>query len=294
MRSERSRLFEPAQVLFWLPVALLATAAWWLVPDKIDAPPGFDWQIYADGFRQWMASGTPYTVPAPGWDPCREYPYLYPPTSWPLLPLAATVPYWFTAVGALPLLLRPPAFVLVPISAVLLFLGLGPAIYLANVNVLVAGLLVLAFLPGRIGGLALAIAVAIKGYPIVLLPFLWSDRVRLTWFAVSLAILAVSGTILFGLNGWLDFATTLLRQGPHCDVSLNPFAGLGLARLAPAAALALVGLRVGSPTLTLLGATFATGVVTRHYLVTFAAMLAVEPIVRRRGDRSETGPKSQL
>jgi hypothetical protein len=294
VKSEGAGLLASARVTFWLPLAILATAAWWLVPDKIDALPGFDWQIYAAGFRQWMATGTPYTVPALGWDPCREYPYLYPPTSWPLLPLAAIVPYWFTAIGALPLLLRPPAFVLVPISAVLLFLGLGPAIYLANVNVLVAGLLVLAFMPGRIGGSALAAAVAIKGYPIVLLPFLWSDRRRLTWFAGSLALLAVSGTILFGVGGWVDFATTLLRQGAHCDVSLNPFAGLGLARLGPAAALVLVGLGVRSPTLTLLGATFATGVVTRHYLVTLAAMLAIEPMFRGRGDHEEAGPKSQL
>ena len=76
-------------------------------------------------------------------------------------------------------------------------------------------------------------------------------------------------------------------------MSLNPFAGLGLARLVPAGVLVLVGLRLRSPTLTLLGATFATGVVTRHYLVTFAAMLAVEPMLRRREDTLEAGPKSQ-
>lgn len=293
MRSERVGLFARAHIAFWIPVAIVATAAWWLIPDKIDVGPGFDWQIYADGFRTWMQTGTPYAVPAPGWDPCREYPYLYPPTSWPLLPLAAAFPYWVTALGAVPVLLRPPAFVLVPVSAVLLFLGLGPAIYLANINVIIAGLLILAFMPGRVGGLALAAVVAIKGYPIVLLPFLWRDRRRLTWFAGTLGVLAVSGTILFGPSGWTDFLTTLLRQGPHCDVSLNPFAGLGLARLVPAGVLVLVGLRLRSPTLTLLGATFATGVVTRHYLVTFAAMLAVEPMLRRREDTLEAGPKSQ-
>ncbi len=293
MKSERIGLFARAQVRFWLPVAVVATGAWWLIPDKIDVGPGFDWQIYADGFRSWMQTGTPYTVPAQGWDPCREYPYLYPPTSWPLLPLAAALPYWLTAVGAVPLLLRPPAFVLVPVSAVLLFLGLGPAIYLANVNVLIAGLLILAFAPGRVGGVALAAAVAIKGYPIVLLPFLWRDRGRLTWFAGTLGVLAVSGTILFGIAGWTDFLTTLLRQGPHCDVSLNPFAGLGLARLVPAGVLVLAGLRLRSPTLTLLGATFATGVVTRHYLITFAAMLAVEPLFHGPGDRAAAGPKGQ-
>ena len=37
---------------------------------------------------------------------------------------------------------------------------------------------------------------------------------------------------------------------------------------------------VRSPTLTLLGATWASGVVTNHYLITFAAALALEPPVR--------------
>lgn len=262
---------------FWIAVAVASTAAWFLV-GSVNAPPGFDWAIYGEAFRRWQETGSPYQVVPAGWDPCREFPYLYPPSSWPLLPLAAVLPYELIALAALPLLWVPPRFGLLPMAAILLFVGLGPGLYLANINVLVVGLLAISFRPGRVGGLALALAVALKGYPIVLLPFLWGDRTRLRWFALALAVLAASGTVLFGPGAWIDLAVTLLRQGSHCDVGLNPFAGLGWWRLVPAALIAIVGWRLRSPTLALLGATLGTGVVTRHYLPTMAATLPHEPL----------------
>ncbi len=280
-------LLAPTPRPFWIAVAVVSTAAWFLV-GSFDAPPGFDWQIYGDGFRKWQQTGSPYEVLPPGWDPCRDYPYMYPPSSWPLLPLAATLPYQVVALGALPLLWTAPRLVFVPIAGALLFTGLGAGLWLANVNVLIAGLLSLAFLPGRAGGLALAIAVAIKGYPIVLLPLLWNDRVRLRWFMVTLAALAASGTVLLGPSSWRDMAVTLLGEGPHCDTSLNPFAGLGWWRIIPAAVIAATGWRLRSPTVTLLGTTLATGVLTRHYLPTLMATLPHEPFQPQKPRRAES------
>ena len=269
-------------IWFWLPIAMLPTLAWlFVLPfQSATGPPFLDWNIYRHGLELWIERGTPYELLPQGWDPFRVHPYLYPPTSWPLMLLAAAVPPVLVGLGALPLLLRPPRMLLVPISAVLLVMGLGPALYLANVNLLVAGLIILSFLPGRWGGLAFAALVAIKLYPIVLLPLLWGDRTRLRWFAGTLAALAGSGTAFFGLTGWHDWLMTLLREGPHPDISWNPFTDLGPIRLLPAGLIALAGLAVRSPTLTLLGATWASGVVTNHYLITFAAALALEPPVR--------------
>ena len=65
----------------------------------------------------------------------------------------------------------------------------------------------------------------------------------------------------------------------------NPFASLGLIRVVHAALVALAGLVLRSPTITLLGATWSSGVVTNHYLVTFAAALAVEPGIRTTARR---------
>jgi hypothetical protein len=189
---------------------------------------------------------------------------------------AATLPYWTIAAGSLPLLLRPPSFRFVAISAVMLFLGLGVGIYLGNVNVLIAGLILLAFAPGAVGGTALAFATGVKIYPLVLLPLLWHDRARLFTCIAVLAALCVTGTWLFGYREWARFAATLLHEGRHCDVTLNPFAFLGSVRTIPAVTIIALGLRWRSPTLTLAGATFLGGVVTRHYLPTFAAALAVE------------------
>lgn len=281
-------LLAPVPKPFWIAVAVASSAAWFVV-GSVDGPAGFDWAIYGEAFRRWQESGSPYQSVAAGWDPCREFPYLYPPSSWPLLPLAAVLPYELLALGALPLLSAAPRFGLLPVAAILLFVGLGPGLYLANINVLVVGLLALSFRPGRVGGLALALAVALKAYPIVLLPFLWGDRTRLRWFALALAALAASGTVLFGPGAWADLGMTLLRQGPHCDVGLNPLAGLGWWRLVPAALIAIVGWRFRSPTLALLGATLGTGVVTRHYLPTMAATLPHEPLAIGPDEDRELG-----
>lgn len=280
-------------ILFWLPIVLLPTAAWlFLLPfQSATGPPFLDWNIYRHGFELWTTAGAPYQVLPPGWDPFRQHPYLYPPTSWPLMLLATVVPATLAAIAALPLVLRPPHLRLVPISAALLILGLGPALYLANVNLLVAGLLVLSFLPGRWGGLAFAAVVAIKLYPIVLLPLLWRDRTRLRWFAGTLGALVVTGGLFFGVAGWRDFLTTLLNEGPHPDVSWNPLTPLGTIRVVPAGLIALAGLALRSPTVALLGATWASGVVTNHYLITFAAVLAVEPPLGRTLERLRSLPR---
>jgi hypothetical protein len=271
---------------------LLPTAAWlFVLPfQSATGPPFLDWNIYRHGFELWTTAGTPYQVLPAGWDPFRQHPYLYPPTSWPLMLLATVVPAALAGIGALPLLVRPPRLRIVPISAALLIMGLGPALYLANVNLLVAGLLILSFLPGRWGGLAFAAVVAIKLYPIVLLPLLWRDRTRLRWFAGAFAALFLTGGLFFGIAGWRDFITTLLNEGPHPDVSWNPLTPLGTVRVVPAGLIALAGLALRSPTLTLLGATWASGVVTNHYLITFAAILAVEPPLGRTLERVRSLP----
>jgi hypothetical protein len=270
-------------LLFWLPIALLPTAAWlFILPlQSATGPPFLDWNIYRHGFDLWRSAGSPYELLPAGWNPYTTFPYLYPPTSWPLMLIAVALPPLAAGLGALPLLLRAPRLALIPVSAVLLTLGLGPALYLGNVNLLVAGLIVASFLPGRWGGTAFGALVAIKLYPIVLLPLLWADRSRLRWSLAVIAVLLISGTVLFGLGGWRDFLTTLLNEGPHPDISWNPFTNLGLARLLPAGLIVLGGLAVRSPTLTLVGATWASGVVTNHYLITFAAALAVEPRFRQ-------------
>jgi hypothetical protein len=270
-------------LLFWLPIAILPTLVWlFVLPFQQATGPAFlDWNIYRHGFDLWRGTGSPYEVLPPGWNPFTTFPYLYPPTSWPLMLLAVALPPVAAGLGALPLLLRPPRLLLVPVSAALLIMGFGTALYLGNVNLIVAGLIICSFLPGRWGGLAFGALVGIKLYPIVLLPLLWADRTRLRWAVGTIGVLLASGTLLFGLTGWHDFLTTLLNEGPHPDLSWNPLATLGIARVLPAGLIALAGLALRSPTLTLLGATWASGVVTNHYLITFAAALAVEPPLRR-------------
>ena len=81
-------------LLFWLPVVLLP-AFFWLFVLPIQAstgPPFLDWNIYRHGFDLWRSSGSPYELLPPGWDPYHTYPYLYPPTSWPLMVLAVLLP----------------------------------------------------------------------------------------------------------------------------------------------------------------------------------------------------------
>jgi hypothetical protein len=261
----------------WLVAAILPTALWLLFLRVESETLFLDWGIYRQGFDLWRITGTPYVVLPPGWNPCQSFPYLYPPSSWPLLPLAAGLPAGVVWLGILPVLARPPRLWFVPLAAILLVIGLGPGLYLANVNVLVAGLLVLSFVPGRIGGIAFGIVVAIKLYPIALLPLLWGDRTRLRWFSGVFGALLVSGTALFGLRGWAEFVTTLLNEGPHCGASWNPIAGVGTAHYIVAGAIALLGLVMRSPTVTIVGVTWFSGVVTGHYLITFTAMLCVEP-----------------
>ena len=279
-------LLRPTPVWLFAAIIIVPTALSFLVLET-EAPPGYDWWLYGHGFDLWMQSGTPYEPQTQAWNPCLVTPYLYPPSSWPLMIVAKVVPYQLLGLAALPLLARPPRLILAPLAAALLLVGLPSGLFLGNVNVVMIGLLVLSFERGRVGGLAFAIAVAIKGYPIVLMPLLWGDRERLRWFAGVLAILVVSGTILLP-SGWYDVGVSLLTQGPHCDLSLNPFGFLGPLRVLPAAVLVCVGWWLRSPTTTLAGATFMTGVVTRHYLPTLAATLRGEPLPaqnrQRRGD----------
>jgi hypothetical protein len=269
-------------LFFWLPIALLPTAVWlFVLPFQSETgPPFLDWNIYRHGFELWQSTGTPYVILPPGWNPYTTFPYLYPPTSWPLMLVATALPPLVAGIGALPLVLTPPRLTLVPVSAVLLILGLGPALYLGNVNLIVAGLVILSFRRGRVGGVAFGLLVAIKLYPIVLLPLLWSDRARLRSAIAVFAFLLLTGWLFFGFGGWHDFITTLLNEGPHPDISWNPFTSLGMIRIFPAALVVLAGLALRSPTVVLVGATWTSGVVTSHYLITFAAALAVEPPFR--------------
>ncbi|TMD31900.1 MAG: DUF2029 domain-containing protein [Chloroflexi bacterium] len=207
------------------------------------------------------------------------YAYTYPPTSWPLL-LVSLLPPAAVWIAVIPILARPPQRWLVPLSAGLLTVGLAVGISLGNVSVILAGLLALSFVPGAIGGVAFAGATALRLYPIVLLPFLWADRVRLRWFVGSFAVLLVTGTLLFGTAGWLDWALIVTRLSPSIGPSWNPFGPLGIARIVPALAVTAMGLIARSPTLTLLGATWVNGHVTDHYLATIAAVLPYEARLR--------------
>lgn len=241
-----------------------------------------DWGVYAVGRETWLATGSPYTIPPPGWDPTAVYPYLYPPSSWPLLVLT-WLPWPVVLLGLVPVALTPPRLGPAIAAFALCVIAIGPAIFLNNVNLLVAGLIVIAFRPGAVGGLALAAMTAVKGYTIALLPLLWGDRRRLAWALGVLAALAVSGTVIFGIGSWADFLTALLREGEYPpDMVFNPLTLLGPGRIVAAGALALVGIAVGSPTLTLLGATWVSAGTTIHYLVTFVAALCVEPPIRGR------------
>ena len=277
----------------WLVAVAAIGAGWYALYGAASGTEArfLDWDIYAKAWNAWLAAGTPYTVPPTGWNPCVTYPYLYPPTSWPILVLAGLLPPVAAWLGVVPLLARPPRLWAAPVAVALLGIGLVPALYLSNVDLLVAALVVLAFVPGPIGGLALAGAVALKGYPIVLLPFLWRDGARLRALLIGLAVLAVSGTLLFGFRGWTDFVATLAGEGPSCSTAFNPFLALGAGRVIAALIACAAGLLLRSPALALLGATFLTGVVTQHYLVTIAAALLVEPALRGRRAISLAPPR---
>lgn len=313
MPSERTRtgrgaiarllaiLDRPVPRWVWLTL-IVAASLLWTVPAVVGgiATYALDWRIYADARDLWLSTGSPYAVPPAGWNPDLLFPYLYPPTSWPLL-LLTHLPWPVVLLGLVPIALTPPR--LGPaIPAILCYaLAVGPAAYYANVNLLIAGLIVLSFRPGAVGGLSLAAASAIKAYPMALLPLLWSDRRRLTWTIGSLVALAVSGTVAFGVGSWGDFVSTLLREGPYTKGAVfNPFIALGAFRVVAAAATVVIGLAVGSPTLTLLGATWIGPGTTVHYLLTFTAALCVEPPFRGRElparhlvDRRRTRPAQE-
>ena len=255
-----------------------------VVPAVVGGVSAFslDWGIYADGRDLWLSTGSPYTVPPPGWDPEHVFPYLYPPTSWLLL-LLTYLPWPVVLLGLVPIALTPPRLGPAIPAIALYALAVGPSVYFGNVNVLIAGLIVIAFRPGVVGGIALAAASAVKAYPIVLLPLVWGDRRRLIWTMGTLVALAVSGTVILGIGSWGDFFTTLMHEGPYTRALVfNPLVALGPLRVVAAAALIVVGLAVGSPTLTLLGATWISPGTTIHYLLTFTAALCVEPPIRGR------------
>jgi len=262
----------------WIPVALIPTAVILIMSPAILVGP-LDWTLYRQDLGLWLAHGSPYVVPPDVYNPYVTYAYTYPPTSWPLL-LASILPPAVVWIAVLPILARPPQRWLVPLSATLLAIGLAVGISLGNVSVILAGLLALSFRPGAVGGLAFAGATALRVYPIVLLPFLWADRVRRRWFVASFAVLLVTGTLLFGIGGWRDWALIVTRLSPDIGVSWNPFGPLGIARVVPALVLTAVGLFVRSPTLTFLGATWVNGHVTDHYLATIAAVLPFEARLR--------------
>lgn len=261
--------------LLWVLAAFLPTVLRFALFGSVGSY-GFDWSIYRHGLELWVSTGSPYQVPPPGWDPLVWSPYMYTPASWSLL-IATVLPAPLTLLALVPIAMTPPLFWLIPLGALFMLVGLGPAALSANVSLLVAGLLVLSFRPGRLGGLAFACALAIRPYPLVLLPFLWGDRERLRWFLGVTAALAASGTLLFGLDGWRDFVLTFLHESDNAP-SLSPFALLGSWRVVPALGVAALGLRLRSPTITLAGATWLGGYVSPHYYVTLAATLPFERV----------------
>jgi hypothetical protein len=276
-------LDRPVPRWIWLALIVAITLVWIgsLIVGGI-AMIALDWQIYGHGRELWLSTGSPYAVPPPGWDPEHVFPYLYPPTSWPLL-LLTYLPWPVVLLGLVPIALTPPRLGPAIPAIVLYALAVGPTIYFGNVNVLIAGLIVLAFRPGAVGGLALAAATALKVYPIALLPLLWGDRRRLLWTLGTLAALAVSGTIVLGTASWADFFATFVGEGPNTTVPVfNPLMALGPLRVVAAAALVVLGLAIGSPTLTLLGATWLSPLTNIKYLVMFTAALCVEPPIRGR------------
>jgi len=273
----------PVPLRIWLALIVAASVVW-AVPAVLGGITTFalDWRIYADSRDLWLSTGSPYVVPPAGWDPDLLFPYLYPPTSWPLL-LLTYLPWPIVLIGLAPIALTPPRLGPAIPAIALYALAVGPSAYFGNVNLLIAGLIVLAFRPGAAGGIALAAASAIKAYPIALLPLVWSDRRRLIWTLGTLVALAISGTVVLGIGSWGDFAATLLREAPYSTgIVFNPFIALGPLRVVAASALVLVGLAVGSPTLTLFGATWLSPGTTIHYLLTFTAALCVEPPIRGR------------
>jgi hypothetical protein len=284
----RAHLDDRVPARYWILIVSLI-AACWLVPAVMFSIPTnhVDWLIYRDAATRWLTTGSPYETLGTNWNPNTQFPYIYPPSSWPLLLLALVLPAPLLLVAYAPFLVQRPRLAFAPLVAFFLALSFGPAFYWGNVNILVAALIVLTALPGAAGGVALAVAVALKGYPIVLLPLFWRDRRRTQAFVVAFVSLAVVGTVVFGPDSWIQWVRSLLGEGEmigqgNLTGPINPLLPLGSVRYLVAGLIAGAGLCVASPTLALVGVTLLFQGVSVHYLLTFAAAAMIEPALRSR------------
>jgi hypothetical protein len=201
--------------------------------------------------------------------------------------LALILPAPLLLAAFVPFLVQRPRLAFAPLALAFLVPSFGPAFYWGNVNILVAALIVLTALPGTAGGIALAVAVALKGYPIVLLPFFWGDWRRTRAFAVAFVFLAAVGTVLFGPDSWIQWIRSVIGEGDmigqgHLTGPINPLLQLGPVRYVVAGLIAAAGLFVASPLLTLVGVTLLFQGVSVHYLLTFAAAALIESPLRGR------------
>jgi hypothetical protein len=288
LRRLRAYLDRRVPARYWIPsVALIA--ACWLVPALLFSIPSnhVDWLIYRDAATRWFTTGSPYESLGMNWNPNTQFPYIYPPSSWPLLLLASILPAPLLLAAYVPFLVQRPRLAFAPLVLAFLVFSFGPAFYWGNVNILVAALIVLTALPGAAGGVALAVAVALKGYPIVLLPLFWGDRRRTQAFLVTFVFLAAVGTVLFGPDSWIQWIRSVLGEGDmigqgNLTGAINPLLPLGSFRYVVAGLIAVAGLLVASPTLTIVGVTLLFQGVSVHYLLTFAAAALIEPALRGR------------
>jgi hypothetical protein len=288
LRRLRAYLDRRVPARYWIPsVALIA--AFWIVPAVLYSIPSnhVDWLIYGDAATRWFATGSPFEPLGMDWNPNTQFPYIYPPSSWPLLLLALILPAPLLLAAYVPFLVQRPRLAFAPLALAFLVFSFGPAFYWGNVNILVAALIVLTALPGAGGGVALAMAVALKGYPIVLLPLFWGDRRRTRAFLVTVVLLAAVGTVLFGPDSWLQWIRSVLGEGDmigqgNLTGPINPLLPLGSFRFVVAGLIAVAGLLVASPTLALVGVTLLFQGVSVHYLLTFAAAALIEPSLRSR------------
>ena len=288
LRRLRAYLDRRVPARYWIAsVALIA--ACWFVPAVLYSIPSHhvDWLIYRDAATRWFATGSPYESLGMNWNPNTQFPYIYPPSSWPLLLLALVLPAPLLLAAYVPFLAQRPRLAFAPLAAAFLIPSFGPAFYWGNVNIIVAALIVLAARPGAAGGVALAVAVALKAYPIVLLPFLWGDRRRTQAFVVTFVILSLVGTVVFGPGSWIQWVRDVIGEGAvigqgNLTGAMNPLLPLGSVRYVVAGLIAVAGLLVASPTLTLVGVTLLFQGVSVHYLLTFAAAALIEPSLRGR------------
>jgi arabinofuranan 3-O-arabinosyltransferase len=139
-----------------------------------------------------------------------------------LLPLQAAKAVWFTisillliALVALSLALLPearkPAWLLVAITLVAMLKFFGHEVVLGQVNTLLAVIVVLAVLAIRRGretaaGLLVALAVVVKPYAIIFLPWLMARRRGrpLAAAAAGLAAVVAAPAVVYGLQGTIE------------------------------------------------------------------------------------------